>query len=136
MSFVIEVQSDKSAGLLKITFSEKVTARDAEQMMSKAFAALDDLQPGFRLLADLSTLESMDVACAPFIGKVMDRCNDRGIKKVIRVIPDPSKDIGLKIMSAFHYDRHVRILTFDSLAEAQEALRRDSAGDRAPAHKQ
>ena len=44
---------------------------------------------GFRLLADLSALDSMEIACAPFIGKVMDRCNERGIKKVIRVIPDP-----------------------------------------------
>ena len=99
--------------------------------MSKAFVALDDMQPGFRLLADLSTLESMDVACAPFIGKVMDRCNDRGIKKVIRVIPDPRKDIGLSIMSLFHYDRNVRILTVNNLAEAEEALRQDSPGDKA-----
>jgi len=73
----------------------------------------------------------MDVACAPFIGKVMDRCNDRGIKKFIRIIPDPRKDIGLRIMSGFHYDRHVRILTFDILAEAEEALRQDSPGDKA-----
>jgi len=126
---VIQVHSDKSARLLKITFSEKVTARDAEQLMNKAFVALDDMQPGFRLLADLSHLESMDVACAPFIGKVMDRCNDGGIKKVVRVIPNPRKDIGLRIMSVFHYDRHVRILTFDNLAEAEEALLQDSLSD-------
>ena len=126
---MIEVHSDKAAGILQIAFSEKVTPQEAEEWMHRAFAALDDMQPGFRLLADLSTLESMDVACAPFIAKVMDRRNDRGIKKVIRVIPNPSKDIGLKIMSAFHYDRHVRILTFDKLAEGEAALRQDSPGD-------
>ena len=128
---MIQVHSDKSSGTLKITFSGKVTSQDTEQWVSKAFVALDDMQPGFRLLADLSTLESMDVACAPFIGKVMDRCNERGVKKVIRVISDPRKDIGLSIMSVFHYDRHVRILTVNNLAEAEEALRQDSPSNRA-----
>ena len=98
-------------------------------MVKKTYALLDDMPPGFRLLADLSGLQSMDLACAPFIAKVMDRCNERGVKKVIRIIPDPRKDIGFSIMSVFHYDRHVRILTFDNLAEAEEALLQDSLSD-------
>ena len=128
---MIQVHADKSSGILKITFSGKVTAQDAEQWMSKTYELLDDMQPGFCLLADSTTLESMDLGCAPFIGKVMDRCNEKGVRKVIRIIPNPRKDIGFSIMSVFHYDRHVRILTFDNLAEAEEALRQDSPSNRA-----
>jgi hypothetical protein len=41
---------------------------------------------------------------------------------VVRVIPDPQKDIGMQIMSLFHYDRRVRIVTCESLAEAMKVL--------------
>lgn len=133
MLAVIQIHSDKSGGVLRIIFGEKVTPQDAERWMNASYPLLDEMPPGFRLLADLTPLESMDVACAPFIAKVMDRCNERGIKKVIRIIPDPRKDIGFSIMSIFHYDRHVRILTFKNLAEGEEALRRDSPSDIATA---
>jgi anti-anti-sigma regulatory factor len=126
VSVVIQVQADKSNSILRITFSEKVTAQEAEESMTRTNALLDEMLPEFRLVADLSALKSMDVACAPFIAKVMDRCNERGVTKVIRIIPDPHKDIGLSIMSVFHYDRRVRILTFGSVEEAEEALRLDA----------
>jgi hypothetical protein len=41
---------------------------------------------------------------------------------VVRVIPDPQKDIGLNILSLFHYRRRVRIVTCKTLAEAMKAL--------------
>jgi anti-anti-sigma regulatory factor len=71
---------------------------------------------------DLSGLESMDVACATYIGKTMDWCNKRGVSRVLRVIPDPHKDIGLNIMSLFHYRHGLPIVTCDSLKEALENL--------------
>jgi hypothetical protein len=42
---------------------------------------------------------------------------------VVRVIPDPHRDIGLQIMSYFHYSGDVQILTCQTLAEAEEILR-------------
>jgi hypothetical protein len=41
---------------------------------------------------------------------------------VVRVIPDPARDIGLQIMSLFHYGHDVRIVTCATLDEAQRAL--------------
>jgi hypothetical protein len=41
---------------------------------------------------------------------------------VVRVIPDPRRDIGLKIMSAFHYRGDVKIVTCETLAQADEIL--------------
>jgi hypothetical protein len=41
---------------------------------------------------------------------------------VVRVIPNPQKDIGLNILSLFHYRRRVRIVTCETLEEAMNAL--------------
>ena len=40
----------------------------------------------------------------------------------LRIIPDPHKDIGFKILSLFHYRRRVRIVTCATLGEAMKAL--------------
>jgi hypothetical protein len=55
---------------------------------------------------------------------MMDLCNKQGAARVVRVIPDPHKDIGLNILSLFHYGRKVRISTYQTLAEALQALSR------------
>jgi hypothetical protein len=44
------------------------------------------------------------------------------VEAVVRVIPDPQKDIGLNILSLFHYRRRVRIVTCATLGEAMKAL--------------
>jgi anti-anti-sigma regulatory factor len=119
---VIRVHIDKSGGLVTIVFSAKVTAEDARKFSDDIVKVVAEVRAGFELLADLSALESMESGCAPFIAKVMDHCNERGISKVVRVIPDPQKDIGLKILSVFHYDRNVRIITVESLEEAKKVL--------------
>ena len=64
----------------------------------------------------------MNVACAPHIEKAMDLCNEKGASLVVRVIPDPHRDIGLQIMSIFHYDGNVKIFTCETLAQAKELL--------------
>ena len=83
---------------------------------------LNDMQPGFRLLTDLSQLESMDPACAPYIGEIMDLLRDRGLELVVRVIPDSHKDIGLNILSFFHYGSDVRAETYENLEQAMQSL--------------
>lgn len=117
------LEIDEPRNLLAIRYRGLVrpdeTARGVEEMRT----ALAKLQRGFRLLADLTALESMDVACAPHIEKAMDLCNEKGASIVVRVIPDPTRDIGLQIMSVFHYDGRVRIVTCETLAEAEEILR-------------
>jgi len=53
---------------------------------------------------------------------MMDLCNKKGVETVVRVIPDPHKDIGLNIMSLFHYRRRVRVVTCQTLEEARRVL--------------
>jgi hypothetical protein len=78
------------------------------------------MKPGFRLLTDLSGMDSMEYACAPEIEATMDLIREKGVALVVRVVPDPHKDIGFKVMSYFHYGRKVPVLTLDTRAEALE----------------
>ncbi len=83
---------------------------------------LADLPPDFRLLVDLDRLESMDLACAPELGRAMEMIDQHGVGLVVRVIPDPGKDIGLNIFTIFHYVRPPRIVTCRNILEAARAL--------------
>lgn len=119
---MIKFDADPVRNLLVIRYSGVVRAEHTEKGLEEIRSGLAKLQSGFRLLGDLTELESMDVACAPFIEKAMDLCNEKGASMVVRVIPDPHRDIGLSIMSVFHYRGDVQILTCETLAQAKEIL--------------
>ena len=117
-----KIELDRSKSLLKISFAQHVGPEETSRGEAEIKGLLADQPPGFRLLADLSALESMDVACVGDIRRIMDLLNKKGIEMVVRVIPDPRKDIGLNILSHFHYRRGVRIITCETLEEAMKAL--------------
>jgi len=119
---VIKFEVDEPKRLLAIRYHGVVRAEETEKGLEQIRNGLTKLQRGFRLLADLSELQSMDVGCAPFIEKAMDMCNEKGASMVVRVIPDPHRDIGLQIMSYFHYSGDVQIVTCQTLADAEQAL--------------
>jgi len=83
---------------------------------------MENLKPGFLLLTDLSNLGSMEAACAPDLGAIMDLCSAKGMLSVVQVIPEPSKDIGFDLISRFHHDPPVKTQTYASLAEAIKGL--------------
>jgi anti-anti-sigma regulatory factor len=119
---VIKFEVDEPKRLLVIRYCGVVEAEETEKGLEQIRNGLAKLQSGFRLLADLTELESMDMACAPFIEKAMDLCNQKGASMVVRVIPDPQRDIGLQIMSIFHYGGDVKIFTCETLTQAKEIL--------------
>ena len=120
---MLAVEIDQPQNLLVIRYSGSVRPDETERGLGEIQSALPKLKSGFRLLADLTELKLMDVACAPHIEKAMDVCNENGISTVVRVIPDPARDIGMQIMSLFHYGGNVRIVTCQTLDEAKEILR-------------
>jgi len=120
MASILNLEPERN--LVVIRFCGHVGPSDVRRYLEEARAALADIQPGFRLLADLTDLEMMDVACAPYIRQVMDLLNEKGITAVVRVIPDPTLDIGLQIMSLFHYGHDVHIITCRTLEEAMRKL--------------
>jgi len=119
---MIDVSTDRSKNLLTFRFRGRVGAEELIGHRERTESLLAELPPGFQLLSDLSGLESMDPACAAEIERTMDLCDQKGVKRVVRVIPDPQKDIGLNIMSLFHYRRGLPIVTCETLEQAEEIL--------------
>ena len=66
---MIKFELDEPKRLLVIRYRGVVKAEETEKGLEQIRNGLTKLQSGFRLLADLSELQSMDVACAPFIEK-------------------------------------------------------------------
>jgi hypothetical protein len=89
---------------------------------------LSDIAPGFRLLTDLSDLDSMEAACVPYIRNSMALCSRKGVAAIARAIPHPHKDLGYGIMSRFHYDGRVRIAMCETFEQATEFLSINLAG--------
>jgi len=118
------VEFDQSRNLLVIRYSEHVGPDETERALEEMRLALNNVERGFRLLADLTDLRSMDLACAPHIENAMDMCNEKGVAQVVRIIPTPRQDIGMQIMSHFHYGGDVRIITCATADEAIKILAR------------
>jgi hypothetical protein len=119
---MIKAQADKANNLLRVTYAQRVEPAEMKRALEQLRRLLADMESGFRLLTDLSGLEEMDLACEPVMKAMMDLCDDKGVQTVVRVIPNPEKDIGFNIMSLFHYQRRVRILTCATLEEALNVL--------------
>jgi hypothetical protein len=119
---MFEATVDKLANLLTVSYAGKIGLEEAKRGKERILALLGELHQGFRMLTDFRELSAMDLECAPLIEQVMDACDDAGIGMIVRIIPDPRKDIGLNIMSLFHYRRGVRIVTCRTLEEARTAL--------------
>ena len=119
---MIQAEVDKPRNWLRVSYAGRIRPEETKRGVETLQRRLADLAPGFRLLTDLSGLEEMDVACERDMERMMDLCDEKGVEVVVRVIPDPQKDIGFNIMSLFHYGRRVRIITCKTLEEALQAL--------------
>jgi hypothetical protein len=116
------VELDRSKRLLVISAVQKVTAEEANLVAQQIRERLRDVPPGLHVLADFRWLTSMDSAAAPHIAEIMDALTEKEVASVTRVMPDPHKDIGLNILSQFHYEPDVTITTFETLADAVQTI--------------
>jgi hypothetical protein len=116
------VELDQSKRLLVISAAQRVTAEQARQAAQQVRELLQGVAPGFRVLADYRWLESMDAATARHVAEIMDALAEKQVASVTRVMPDPRKDIGLNILSQFHYGPEIKVATFQTLADALQSL--------------
>ena len=114
--------SNKAKGLLYLSYIGHVDVADFQREHDNMLALLADLPAGFKILVDLDRLESMDTNCVDELGKMMEKLDHHGLKQVVRVIPDPSKDIGFNILARFHYHHHPRITNCETMIEAAKLL--------------
>jgi hypothetical protein len=116
------VTLNKPRQLLHLSYIQHVTPEELKRGREDIEAMQADLTPGFRVLADFGRLDSMDLACRTELGRIMELADQGGVGLLVRVIPDPSKDIGLDILALFHYRSRPRTVTCKNLVEAAEKL--------------
>ena len=114
--------SNKSRQLLSLRYIGQVQADELGRAELDLRALVTELPAGFRVLVDLSLLEAMDLKCLPELGRFMELLDQAGVGVVVRVIPNPAKDIGFNILTVFHYPRHPQIITCESMVEAERHL--------------
>jgi hypothetical protein len=124
---MFSVETDKAKRLLVISVAGHVSKEEVKQAAEQVREALQDVAPGLRALTDFRWLESMRPSAAPHIAEIMDALAQKQVASVIRIIPDPGKDIGLNILSQFHYSRELPITTVETLVEALDSLLKQNA---------
>jgi hypothetical protein len=116
------LETDTTKRLVVISGAGYVAADEVKEAAARVRQTLENVEPGFVVLVDFRWLESMQATAAPFVAEIMDACAAKKVSAVVRVVPDPHKDIGLNILSKFHYGPEVRLMTFETLADAIQAL--------------
>lgn len=119
---IIHLKPDAERNLLTIRYAGHIVAAYTAANLATVRAAIQGLRPGFGLMIDFTDLISMEPACAPHIGAIMDYANAQRVAAVVRVIPDPRLDIGMEIMSRFHYGSEVVTFTCTNVEEAMRVL--------------
>jgi anti-anti-sigma regulatory factor len=109
--------------LIVCEYRGRITAAEMKAQLKDVDAISSQLLASFTVLVDLTGLEFMDPECAPLVSSVMDKLNALGAARVVRVIPDPHKDIGFGILSLFHYKKDIKINTVSTRAEATRLLK-------------
>ncbi len=124
---MFKVSYNQALNAVIVEFAGKVDASQAEAFYSDIQKAIPKHGKGFKILTDLSGVQMMDPDTRGPIKKAMDFFNEHGVTEVIRVITDPSHDIGFNIMSLFHYSSKVKFLTVQSREEAEARLAEENA---------
>ena len=116
------VEADPLKRLLVISAAGNVTQREVAAVAQEVRQMMKNMRPGFRVLTDFRWLDRMEPAAATHIAEIMDALAEKDVAVVVRVIPDPHKDIGLNILSQFHYGPNIKLATFESLAAGLSML--------------
>jgi len=116
------VELDQSKRLLVISAAQRITAEQAKQTAQRVRELLQNVAPGFRVLADFRWLDVMDSSAARHVADIMDAIAEKQPTSITRVMPDPHKDIGLNLLSQFHYGPEIQITTYQTLADAVQSL--------------
>jgi hypothetical protein len=119
---LFEAEVDGDRNLLRTRYSGRPMKADFEAGAVGIKEALLQMKPGFTILADWSKFEGMEIDCVPYIAEIMDLARTQGAALVVRVLPDPAKDIGINILSVVHLRGTARTVTADNLEEAERLI--------------
>lgn len=120
---MIKASYDQEYNTLIIEFEGKIDAAQGASFYLEVQSIVPKDRKGFKILTDFTSIQQMNSDIKEAVKKTMDFFNREGVREIIRVIPNPEKDIGFGIMSAFHYSKDVNIVTVESREEAQQLLK-------------
>ena len=124
---MVSVEISESKRLLVFSAAGHVSREEVKQAAEEVRNALQDVAPGLRALTDFRWLDSIRPSAAPYIAEIMELLAEKQVASVIRIIPGPGKNIGLNILSQFHYARELPITTVETLVEALDRLTEQNA---------
>lgn len=113
---------NKTRGLLLLGFIGDVDPPQIHRELEILPGLLEDLPAGFILIVDLERMVSMPKECAHEIGQLMEIFDKKGVRQVIRVIPDKSKDIGFQVLYHLHYKKPPPLVICENMNAACEVL--------------
>ncbi len=117
-----EIVIEPARNLARTRFAGDFTGAAMQAAAAKVAASLTQVKPGFTVFGDFSAVASMDVDCVRPLTQIMDACRAAGVGLIVRVLPEPNRDIGINLLSIVHYRGKVKTVTVDTLAEAERVL--------------
>jgi hypothetical protein len=117
------VAVDPARNLARIRFAGNCAGSAMQTALEKVQSVLPNLKPGFTVLADFSGVTAMDLGSVPPLTAIMDQCRTAGMGMIVRILPPPEGDIGIKLLGIVHYRGKVKTVTVDNLDEAERVLR-------------
>ena len=119
---MIEFKVNKSNTAIVLIFTGAVDTQQTEELHNSLEKIMPKIKKGFKLLTNLSFMESMDVDAHLSIEKSMQLMDKYGVSQISRIIPDSNKDIGFNIMSMINYSSGVKVNTYTSAGEALQSV--------------
>jgi hypothetical protein len=120
---VVGAEVDVGRNLLRTRYAGHATKSDLEAGVSAIRTQMAQLKPGFTILADWSGIEGLALDCVPAIAEIMELARAHGAATVVRVLPDPARDIGINMLSVVHLRGTARTVTAENLEEAERLVR-------------
>jgi anti-anti-sigma regulatory factor len=120
---MVKANYDGERDILILEFKASVDRAQAEQLSLDIERILSTRAKGFTLLADFSSVDTMEPAVEGEIKKTMQLFKARGVKEILRVLPDPDMELGFNILSRCFYAPDTKTLTFRSRQEADAYLK-------------
>ncbi|QBG48497.1 hypothetical protein EGM51_14215 [Verrucomicrobia bacterium S94] len=114
---------DKPNNSMHIMLADHFTEEEALELLEKCKARIEEVNPEYKILCDLTALETFEHPAKMIYRNIMDLFNATGAKKIIRLFSDPRQTFGMNIMSTFHYTDDVEIVSTDSLLHALKHLK-------------
>jgi hypothetical protein len=115
---MITASYEREFNVVVLDFKGNVDGTQATQVYSDVEKILPEEGKGFSLLADLTSIDTMEPEVEGEVKKTMGLLKTHGVREVLRVI-DPDMEIGFNILSRRYYPDTVKVLNFRSREQAE-----------------